>query len=149
MVCLLPFVDESKSNADLLLPLAPLMEKFDEVCRIYQLIQTKKPRNVVFVKKVAQVHERVEISLAPIGTQVDPEKLEPNELIDAIRCILLGLIDLHSFGIVHHDIRWENILKNEDETELGTFFLSILMTRVLGLRKHPGLILTERPMPQK
>jgi hypothetical protein len=117
------FVDESKSNADLLLPLAPLMEKFDEVCRIYQLIQTKKPKNVVFVKKVALVHERVEITLAPIGTQVDPEKLKPNELIDAIRCILLGLIDLHSFGIVHRDIRWENILKNEDETELGTFFL--------------------------
>jgi len=74
---------------------------------------------VAEVQKIEETDGVLRIRLER-GQKLDPSKLTRRAQFNAIQCILQAVSELHARDIVHRDIRWENILKNEKG---NTFFL--------------------------
>ncbi len=51
----------------------------------------------------------IHLEFTPVGYMTIPE--DEDELRDTIRDVLNVVKNLHTNGIVHRDIRWENIIK--------------------------------------
>ncbi|KAG1698471.1 hypothetical protein DVH05_015013 [Phytophthora capsici] len=67
--------------------------------------------NVVELKSTNMRKRSVE--LAPVGRQLPLENV--HQLLMAMRDILRALVALHTIGLMHRDLRWENVLRYPDE----------------------------------
>lgn len=72
-----------------------------------------------------------------------PRKLEPLEALRITRQLLLGLDAIHSAGLVHRDIKPDNIMLSEKADALAPGF-GVGDVRIVdfGLSRHPDLRLT-------
>lgn len=62
---------------------------------------------------VPRLHNtRLKVNVIPVGYNIEPSN--ERELRDAMRCVLLGLQELHGLGWAHCDVRWPNVLKTVD-----------------------------------
>jgi len=62
------------------------------------------------------------LEIRPVCVEVKPRSTA--ELRCAIRCVLTALMHLHDRGLVHRDVRWPNVLKDENDWKLADFELA-------------------------
>ena len=80
----------------------------DVLKKIYS--KTKYVHNLIHARGEPKFeHNRYKVELEPVGLPVKPKT--EGELKVAIKCILLGLKEIHKLEIVHRDIRWENVIQ--------------------------------------
>ncbi|KAJ8555014.1 hypothetical protein ON010_g9475 [Phytophthora cinnamomi] len=80
---------------------------------LHGLLKTHSVPNVVELKKTNMKNKHV--TLTPIGRASPPENV--HQLLTALRDVLKTLVALHAIAVMHRDLRWENVLKYQDDDE--------------------------------
>ena len=79
------------------------------VKKIYEQIKSNNISNTINCE-FANNHS-FQVKLSPICTPYGIYKIDSNEkLLKALKSVVSALKDLHYYGFVHRDIRWDNIL---------------------------------------
>ncbi|TMW65829.1 hypothetical protein Poli38472_003594 [Pythium oligandrum] len=81
-----------------------------KLATLHTLMAKHRVPNVVTLVKSSMKKKRVE--LKPIGRAEPPSDLK--QLLTALCDILTALVALHSIGVMHRDLRWENVIKYEN-----------------------------------
>ena len=91
-----------------------LVDQLAELQKMYKA--TAASKHLIRSEGGPYIRTKYTVSLYPFGEQLWPENIPARitslaQLQAAIRCILLGLKDLHAANFAHTDIRWPNVIK--------------------------------------
>ncbi|TMW56155.1 hypothetical protein Poli38472_008803 [Pythium oligandrum] len=101
--------------------------------KLHTLMAKQSVPNVVCLAK-ANTKER-HVVLRPLGLSLHPSDLK--QLLMALRDVLNALVTLHSIGIMHRNLRWENVLKHPDDCDkwfLTNFDDAVLVPAAQGVQ---------------
>ncbi|KAF8467249.1 hypothetical protein BDZ91DRAFT_723677 [Kalaharituber pfeilii] len=84
-----------------------------EFTALYHAFWENRPKNVInLLRQPLFKQTHIYLYLTSIGLRANPEN--SMQLKHTMRDILNGLVFLHTLGYVHRDLRWQNIIKEND-----------------------------------
>lgn len=113
--------------------------------KIYDLINKEEHPNICKMLRFEREESLQTLVLEYIPFDLEKKKLEKEQVKSVFRDILLGLAFLHSFGIIHGDLKPANILFDGKKAKICDFGLSIHSESGKVFGTHEIITLPYRP----